>query len=216
MDELSEEDKLTVYRARKAQKFLSQPFTVGESFTGLKGRFVTLQDTIESFKNLLDGKLDHLPEPAFHMVGGQSDVELKAAALARGEENDSSATVEIKSSGPSKKKKKLNLDDNYTRKPILEILEASKKIAELSKQRELNALNPDFVGAPMVAREGGMSAASLADLKVNVEARWSKWNTEIEASGKEVEASYNAALERQKASAAAAAQSKTQSSAPKH
>ncbi len=69
MDELSEEDKLTVLRARKIQKFLSQPFFVAETFTGMKGKYVSLKDTIRGFKAILDGEHDDLPEQAFYMVG---------------------------------------------------------------------------------------------------------------------------------------------------
>lgn len=69
MDELSEEDKLIVSRARKIQRFLSQPFHVAEVFTGIKGKFVNLSDTIAGFKGLVEGKYDHLPESAFYMVG---------------------------------------------------------------------------------------------------------------------------------------------------
>jgi len=69
MDELSEEDKLIVTRARKIQRFLSQPFHVAEVFTGIKGKFVNLSDTIAGFKGLVEGKYDHLPEAAFYMVG---------------------------------------------------------------------------------------------------------------------------------------------------
>ncbi|WPX99466.1 ATP synthase subunit beta [Candidatus Megaera polyxenophila] len=69
MDELSEEDKLIVSRARKIQRFLSQPFHVAEVFTGIKGKFVNLNDTIVGFKGLVEGKYDHLPEAAFYMVG---------------------------------------------------------------------------------------------------------------------------------------------------
>ena len=69
MDELSDEDKLTVARARKVQRFLSQPFTVAEQFTGIKGEYVKLEDTIRSFEELLDGKHDNLPEQAFYLVG---------------------------------------------------------------------------------------------------------------------------------------------------
>lgn len=69
MDELSEEDKLIVSRARKIQRFLSQPFHVAEVFTGIKGKFVNLSDTIAGFKGLVEGKYDHLPEAAFYMVG---------------------------------------------------------------------------------------------------------------------------------------------------
>ncbi|MEL6737869.1 MAG: F0F1 ATP synthase subunit beta, partial [Pseudomonadota bacterium] len=70
MDELSEEDKLTVARARKLQKFLSQPFHVAEVFTNIPGLFVDLEDTVKSFKAVVDGEYDHLPESAFYMVGG--------------------------------------------------------------------------------------------------------------------------------------------------
>ncbi len=69
MDELSEEDKLVVHRARRVQRFLSQPFHVAEAFTGLKGEFVKIEDTIKGFKMILDGEVDHLPESAFLLVG---------------------------------------------------------------------------------------------------------------------------------------------------
>ena len=69
VDELSEDDKIIVNRARKIQKFLSQPFFVAETFTGTPGRYVTLKDTIRSFKEVIDGKHDALPEQAFYMVG---------------------------------------------------------------------------------------------------------------------------------------------------
>merc|ERR1711872_300510 len=82
MDELSEEDKLTVARARKIQKFLSQPFQVAEVFTGYQGKFVSLPETIKSFKEILGGKYDHLPEAAFYMQGGIQDVLDKAEQLA--------------------------------------------------------------------------------------------------------------------------------------
>ncbi len=82
MDELSEEDKLTVARARKIQKFLSQPFHVAEVFTGISGIFVQLEDTVKSFKAVVDGEFDHLPEQAFYMVGGIEDVVKKAAEMA--------------------------------------------------------------------------------------------------------------------------------------
>jgi F-type H+-transporting ATPase subunit beta len=81
MDELSEEDRLTVNRARKIRYFLSQPFFVGEAFTGLKGRYVEIKDTIRSFKELLSGKYDDLPEAAFHMVGTIEEAVEKAEKL---------------------------------------------------------------------------------------------------------------------------------------
>ena len=82
MDELSEEDKLTVARARKIQRFLSQPFHVAEVFTGTPGVFVTLDDTIKGFKGICAGEYDHLPEAAFYMVGTIEEAVEKAKKLA--------------------------------------------------------------------------------------------------------------------------------------
>ena len=82
MDELSEEDKLTVARARKIQRFLSQPFHVAEVFTGSPGVFVPLAETIRGFKEILDGHYDHLPEAAFYMVGTIDEVKEKAKKMA--------------------------------------------------------------------------------------------------------------------------------------
>ena len=84
MDELSEEDKLTVARARKIERFLSQPFHVAEVFTGSPGVLVSLADTIKGFKGLVEGKYDHLPEAAFYMVGTIEQAVEKAAKLAQG------------------------------------------------------------------------------------------------------------------------------------
>jgi F-type H+-transporting ATPase subunit beta len=69
MDELSDEDKLTVSRARKVQRFLSQPFSVAEQFTGMKGKYVPIKETIRGFKEIIEGKHDDLPESAFLFVG---------------------------------------------------------------------------------------------------------------------------------------------------
>jgi F-type H+-transporting ATPase subunit beta len=82
MDELSEDDKLTVARARKLQRFLSQPFHVAEQFTGAAGKYVRLEDTIRGFKEILDGKHDELPEQAFYMVGTIEEAVEKAKRLA--------------------------------------------------------------------------------------------------------------------------------------
>lgn len=82
MDELSDEDKLTVERARKIQRFLSQPFFVAEQFTGLSGKYVKLEDTIKAFKEVVEGKHDDLPEDAFYLVGGIEEVRAKAEKLA--------------------------------------------------------------------------------------------------------------------------------------
>ncbi|MEL6506260.1 MAG: F0F1 ATP synthase subunit beta, partial [Pseudomonadota bacterium] len=82
MDELSEEDKLVVGRARKVERFLSQPFFVAEIFTGSPGKLVSLADTIKGFKGLVAGDYDHLPEAAFYMVGNMDEAMEKAANMA--------------------------------------------------------------------------------------------------------------------------------------
>ena len=84
MDELSEEDKLTVARARKIQKFLSQPFFVAEQFTGMQGKYVTKEDTVRSFKEILAGKYDDLPEQAFYLKGSIDEVVEAAREMAEG------------------------------------------------------------------------------------------------------------------------------------
>ena len=81
IDELSEDDKLTVARARKIQKFLSQPFHVAEQFTGIPGKYVPLKDTVRSFKMIADGELDDVPEQAFYMAGPIEDVMEQAKAM---------------------------------------------------------------------------------------------------------------------------------------
>jgi F-type H+-transporting ATPase subunit beta len=81
MDELSEEDKLTVSRARKLQRFFSQPFHVAEQFTGMAGAYVPLDETVRGFKEILEGKHDALPEQAFYMVGTIADAVAKAEKL---------------------------------------------------------------------------------------------------------------------------------------
>ena len=82
MDELSEDDKLTVSRARKVERFLSQPFHVAEVFTGSPGKLVSLEDTIRGFKGLVAGDYDHLPEQAFYMVGNIDEAIAKAQKMA--------------------------------------------------------------------------------------------------------------------------------------
>ena len=81
MEELSEDDKLTVARARKIQKFLSQAFFVAEQFSGIPGKYVKLEDTIKGFKEIIEGKHDDLPEQAFYMVGTIEEAVEKAKTL---------------------------------------------------------------------------------------------------------------------------------------
>jgi F-type H+/Na+-transporting ATPase subunit beta len=81
IEELSDEDKVTVARARKIQRFLSQPFHVAETFTGKKGKYVKIEDTVRGFKEICDGKHDDLPEQAFYMVGGIEEAVAKAREM---------------------------------------------------------------------------------------------------------------------------------------
>jgi len=81
VEELSEEDKVLVSRARKIEKFLSQPFNVASQFTGLPGKFVKLEDTVRSFKEVIEGNYDHLPELAFYLVGTIDDAVEKAEKM---------------------------------------------------------------------------------------------------------------------------------------
>lgn len=83
MDELSDDDKLTVSRARKIERFLSQPFHVAETFTGTPGVYVKIEDSVKGFAELVDGKADDLPEQAFYMVGTIADARAKAERMAR-------------------------------------------------------------------------------------------------------------------------------------
>jgi F-type H+-transporting ATPase subunit beta len=80
MDELSEEDKVTVARARKVQRFLSQPFTVAEQFTGMEGKYVPIKETVRGFKEILEGKHDEIPEDLFLFAGGIDEVVAKFEA----------------------------------------------------------------------------------------------------------------------------------------
>jgi F-type H+-transporting ATPase subunit beta len=87
MEELSEEDKIIVGRARRLQRFLSQPFFVAQQFTGMEGKFVEMEENIRSFKEIVEGKHDELPEQAFYMVGNIDEAVEKARGM-RGEEEE--------------------------------------------------------------------------------------------------------------------------------
>jgi len=116
MDELSEDDKLTVARARKIQRFMSQPFQVAQVFTGFEGRFVKLEDTIAGFKRIIRGELDALPEGAFYMVGDIAEAVSKGARLiaeATQQTGVASSGPKIKTEGKRKRRQGLrkNLGD---------------------------------------------------------------------------------------------------------
>jgi len=127
MDELSEEDKQTVYRARKIQRFLSQPFFVAEIFTGMNGKFVPLKENISGFKAILEGKYDHLPEQAFYMVGPIEEVEAKAKTMTKDVKSDTKDTKD------TKKEKKVKTPAEK----IQNINAASRRAAKKVSRREM-------------------------------------------------------------------------------
>jgi F-type H+-transporting ATPase subunit beta len=101
MDELSDEDKVTVRRARRIQQFLSQPFAVAEQFTGMEGKFVPLKETVRSFKEIIEGKHDHLPEQAFKYQGSIDDVIAAATRMSRAGENKEAEADTAKPAAPA-------------------------------------------------------------------------------------------------------------------
>jgi F-type H+-transporting ATPase subunit beta len=125
MDELSEEDKQTVYRARRIQKFLSQPFFVAEVFTNMSGKFVPLEKTISGFRDVLSGKYDHLPESAFFMVGDITEVEEKAKTLVGAVVTD-------------EKDKKKEIKVLAKSKSVEDIIGQAKKTAEKLRKTEVD------------------------------------------------------------------------------
>ncbi|KAF2073435.1 hypothetical protein CYY_005252 [Polysphondylium violaceum] len=137
MDDLSEDQKSTVFRARKIQRFLSQPFEVAEAFTNMQGKFVKLSDSIQAFKGILEGKYDHLPEAAFYMVGGIEDVEKKAASLLESttetKKTTTNAAGETKTESLREKVKRL-VDEAYFAK-IEKLKKYGVSTAELEQMR---------------------------------------------------------------------------------
>jgi len=153
MDELSEEDRQTVYRARKIQKFLSQPFQVAEVFTGMKGKFVGLAETITSFKAILDGKYDHIPEPAFYMVGGLEDVEAKAAQMSK-EPSTETKKDDKKTTTTTTAKTSLDLYDelmqqflkqsNTTRDNQIKEIQSSENLSAEQKKQKVTEIKAEW------------------------------------------------------------------------
>jgi len=178
MDELSEEDTITVYRARRVQKFLSQPFTVAEVFTGYKGVFVELQDNIRGFAEILSGKYDHLPENAFYMVGNINDVIKKAEkiALELATAKADEKKVEEKKSGQATAASAGTVDQ----KQILDILQG---IANRGREKELQ-------------RAAAIKKAQEADDEIlpgwsfpksdAINAKWDKWQNKFTNQSKDL------------------------------
>jgi len=135
MDELSEEDKATVFRARKIQKFLSQPFSVGEVFTGIPGAYVDLPETIRSFKDILAGKYDQLPEQAFYMVGSCDEVVKKSEEMVKAASKkpaeDTSKKVDNTADQDKLGGKK------FTARTLDEIVDLGKKLAQKLEEHQI-------------------------------------------------------------------------------
>lgn len=179
MDELSEEDTVTVYRARKIQRFLSQPFQVAEIFTGYPGEFVPLKETIKGFNEILSGKYDTLPEVAFYMVGTIDQVVAKAEKVA-------AETARIKAAeGKEGKKEEKKEDKKQAASPTAfsiganEFVASIKKLGESARDAEFAKLKKFEELKKSRAASGkftsklspGWSSASAEQVK----AKWDKW-----------------------------------------
>jgi ATP synthase F1 beta subunit len=152
MDELSDDDKLTVFRARKIQRFLSQPFRVAEVFTGFSGRYVKLEDAIKGFKGILEGKYDHLPEQAFYMVGDIDEVVEKAERLSR-------QAAAQSSSGDDKKKKEVSEEDKgFGPKQIKAIYKEAFRLADEIEKYE---------------------SSEAPDKAADIKAHWDSWRSKV-------------------------------------
>eukprot|EP01122_Echinamoeba_exundans_P014862 TRINITY_DN6831_c1_g1_i1.p1 TRINITY_DN6831_c1_g1~~TRINITY_DN6831_c1_g1_i1.p1 ORF type:complete len:626 (+),score=205.49 TRINITY_DN6831_c1_g1_i1:61-1938(+) len=163
MDELSEDDRTLVYRARKLQKFLSQPFQVAEAFTGMEGRLVPLKETIRGFKEILDGLHDKLPEQAFYMVGDIEEVKRRAEELVR--------------SATEKKPEAGKVDAAATQANVdakTYYIEQTKKAASAAKEEQIKRLTLQYEWAELPESE---KSAKLAA----VEAEWVQWEKEWNA-----------------------------------
>lgn len=172
MDELSEEDAITVYRARKIQKFLSQPFQVAEVFTGTKGVFVDLKDTIKGFHDIVQGKYDHLPEPAFYMVGNINDVIAKAERLAA-EVAASKGTTESKDekkdkSAPTAPAGKVIIDAKAATERI-------KSVAAAAKDKELKRA-AQIAKAKAASKQSGIGPGWSFPSEQDLNNKWSEWD----------------------------------------
>jgi len=192
MDELSEEDQLTVYRARKVQRFLSQPFTVAEPFTGMQGKLVLLNDTIDGFERILKGDFDGLPESAFYMVGNINDVLAKAQKIAEEFGLQTTTTTDVKplEEGEKELKVKYQLGGPNDYK---ELAKEGRKIFQ-NKVDQLVAASK--VAAPAGASKEALDkhaadVAKAANRAVEVKQKWDKWEEKIAAEEQKFNAWYN-------------------------
>jgi F-type H+-transporting ATPase subunit beta len=190
MDELSEDDKLTVYRARKIQKFLSQPFAVAEVFTNMQGKFVELKDTLSGFKGILDGKYDNLPEMAFYLVGHIADVEEKAIKL--------TAEYGGKSSG-GKKKAGAGAGDRY----VYDLASSTEKLHKTANrlyEKAMKSIGGQHKEARLEKRKGelnewlGQYAQLAADLSKDYAEKDKQYREQIAADAQAEEDAEKAAF----------------------
>jgi vacuolar-type H+-ATPase catalytic subunit A/Vma1 len=184
MDELSEEDKQVVYRARKIQRFLSQPFFVAEVFTGHSGKFVSLKDNITSFRQILEGKWDHLPEPAFYMVGDIQEVDAKAKDLSKTQTKGKEDGKKVK-----KEKRVADLKGLIDKSRVLAQKLNEKRLKRaakgLDKSQKLIAKLNQKMGAAKTEREKKKYGPNIAFLNKYIEnlkkfetetkSNWDKW-----------------------------------------
>jgi len=189
MDELSEDDRLTVYRARKIQKFLSQPFQVAETFTGTKGEFVGLQDTIKGFRDILAGKYDHLPDQAFYMVGDINTVIKKAEAIVaevarqKARTGETTNTKETKQTKKTDEKKTTILDKKSPEylikapKPTASNEDMRKILAQLAAQGKEKYLKraDEIKNQPKLRDDGGISPGWSFPSRDEIEKTWADW-----------------------------------------
>jgi ATP synthase F1 beta subunit len=179
MDELSEEDSITVYRARKVQRFLSQPFQVAEIFTGYPGVFVDLKDTIKGFREIMAGKFDHFPEQAFYMVGTIEDVAKKAEVIA--------ADV-AKSRGTSGGEKK---DDKKgaapTEKKTADSATILAKLQKMADGAKADQLKRAATIAAADKNDGELRPGWAFPKKDQIESKWASWQKVFDEQSKDLE-----------------------------
>lgn len=162
MDELSEDDRTLVYRARKLQKFLSQPFQVAEAFTGMEGRLVPLKETIRGFKEILDGLHDKLPEQAFYMVGDIEEVKRRAEELVRSATEKKPDTSAAKSAAATQAE--------ADRKTYY--IDFTKKAAVAAKEEQIKRLTLQFDWAEVPEAEKNAKIAAINEEWVQWEKEW--------------------------------------------
>jgi len=186
LEELDDKDKMIVNRARKIQRFLSQPFNVAEPFTGMKGKIVPLSETISGFRSLVDGELDHLPENAFYMVGNVEDVKAKAQKIV--EEIARSQGKEVKSDkkdgedvGPRMRIVKAGEYESFTTEVAPTVMKEIKELAAFAKDLELKKSAHDW------NIRAHLDEQQIAEIEKpeSINARWEKFDKLYEDAAKD-------------------------------